>query len=262
MIPGIAITAPVGPAGAPLLVLGPSLGTSTILWDDAAAALSTRYRVATWDLPGHGHSPVAREPFTVGEIALALLDTVSTIGEDTFFYSGVSLGGAVGLELLLAAPSRVSAAAIVCSGARIATTEGWIERAATVRSLGTASLVTASAARWFAPGSIEAHPDITARLLHALRDTDDESYALCADALAVYDVRSLLENVHAPVLAVWGEYDTVTPEAMALEIASGVTNGVAERIADASHLAPAEQAGVVASVLIEFFEQHPIERAR
>ena len=31
-VPAIALTAPVGPEDAPLLVLGPSLGTSTVLW--------------------------------------------------------------------------------------------------------------------------------------------------------------------------------------------------------------------------------------
>ena len=45
-VPPIAVTAPVGPADAPLLLLGPSLGTSTILWDDVAPALAERYRVA------------------------------------------------------------------------------------------------------------------------------------------------------------------------------------------------------------------------
>ncbi|TPW93426.1 alpha/beta hydrolase, partial [Schumannella luteola] len=52
-VPAIALTAPAGPDDAPLLVLGPSLGTSTILWEDAVPALAERYRVVAWDLPGH-----------------------------------------------------------------------------------------------------------------------------------------------------------------------------------------------------------------
>ncbi|MCU1424356.1 MAG: alpha/beta hydrolase, partial [Microbacteriaceae bacterium] len=201
-IPAIAITEPTGPAGAPLLVLGPSLGSSTILWDAASVILRGTHRVAAWDLPGHGSSPAARSGFTVGEIALGVLDAVSALGEDTFRYAGVSLGGAVGLELLLTAPDRVQAAAIICSGAKIGTVDGWVERASTVRTQGTASLVVASATRWFAPGSIERHPDVAGRLLHSLRDADDESYAHCAEALATYDVRGKLPNITAPVLAI------------------------------------------------------------
>lgn len=250
-VPRIAMTTPAGPTGAPLVVLGPSLGTSSILWDAAAALLRERYRVASWDLPGHGLAPAATAPFTVAEVARAVLDAAP---EPRFAFAGVSLGGAVGLELMLAAPHRVSAAAIICSGATIATAESWAERAVTVRSQGTASLVVASAERWFAPGSIERNPDITGRLLHSLRDADDESYALCCDALAAFDSRRRLAQIATPTLAMWAEFDRVTPEASAAEIAGGVQRGRLAEITAASHLAVAEQPAAVATALIDFLE--------
>ena len=58
--PSIALTAPVGPEGAPLVVLGPSLGTSTILWEQVMPQLAQRYRVVAWDLPGHDLFPQDR----------------------------------------------------------------------------------------------------------------------------------------------------------------------------------------------------------
>lgn len=250
-VPAIAIGEPSGPEGAPLLVLGPSLGTSTILWDEASALLRTRFRVAGWDLPGHGHSPAAAEPFTVAELALALL---AVVPEPRFCYAGVSLGGAVGLELLLAAPERTIAAAAICSGAVIGTADAWATRAATVRSQGTASLVVASAQRWFAPGSIERKPEVIGRLLHCLRDADDESYALCCEALAGYDVRAALPLIAPPVLAIWARHDGVTPEASAAEIATGVQHGHVVVVENAAHLALAEQPETVASSLVDFFQ--------
>ncbi|WP_323743561.1 alpha/beta fold hydrolase [Agreia pratensis] len=253
-IPTIAITEPTGPPGAPLLVLGPSLGTSTILWQAVTELMQRSHRVLAWDLPGHGNSPPAGDGFTVGEIALGVLDAVAALGETHFRYAGVSLGGAVGLEALLAAPGRVDAAAIICSGAKIGSTDGWVDRAAVARAQGTASLVASSAERWFAPGSIARQPDAAGRLLHSLRDADDESYARCAEALANYDVRSLLSNITVPVLAMWGEHDSVTPRSNAEEIAEGVADGRAVVVADAGHLAPAEQPAAVASLITDFFE--------
>ena len=252
MIPTITIQEPAGEGE--LLVLGPSLGTSTVLWESSIASLRQHYRVAAWDLPGHGHSPATAQPFTVGEIALGVLDAIDALGADRFLYAGVSLGGAVGLELLLHAPERVGAAAILCSGAKIGTTDGWVERAHHVRTQGTASLVVPSAARWFAPGSIERHPVDTGRLLHSLRDADDESYALCADALALYDVRALLGNIDVPLLALWGENDAVVGEREADEIASGARRGTVGCVTAAAHLAPVEQPEAVASALTTFFE--------
>ncbi|MFB7892253.1 alpha/beta fold hydrolase [Microbacterium sp. NPDC056044] len=256
-VPAIALTDPAGAAGAPLLVLGPSLGTSTLLWDRVIPALAEHYRVVAWDLPGHGAAPASTDAFTIAELADAVADAV----QGPFRYAGVSLGGAVGLELLLRHRDRVTAAAILCSGAAIGTSEGWHERAAQVRAQSTSSLIIGSAQRWFAPGSIERDPDLTGRLLHVLQNTDDESYARCCDALAAFDVRDRLGEIATPVLAVWGDHDAVTPEASAREIAAGVRHGQAIGIPDASHLAPADSPAATAAVLLDFFATVAAERA-
>lgn len=254
-VPNIALTAPVGPAGAPLLVLGPSLGTSTILWETATPALRARYRITAWDLPGHGASPAATEPFTVGELADAVAQAVRELGEGPVLYAGVSLGGATGLELGLRHPGLVRALGIVASGAQLGDPAGWHERAATVRAQSTSVLIIPSAQRWFAPDSMRREPDLSGRLLHALRDADAESYALCCEALAGYDVRARLGELRMPVLAVWGEHDAVAPQAKAEEIAAGVADGRAVEIADAAHLPPAEQPAATAAALNAFFEE-------
>lgn len=255
-LPPISLTAPVGPtapdaAGAPLLVLGPSLGTSTVLWQNVIPALARDHRVVAWDLPGHGAAPRATEPFSIADLA----DAVAAAVGEPFAYAGVSLGGCVGLELLLRHPALVTAAAIVASGAVVGTPEGWAQRAAQVRAQSTSSVISESAQRWFAPGSIERNPDITGRLLHVLQDADDSSYALCCEALASFDARERLGEIEAPVLAVWGDHDGVTPRSSAEEIAGGVQRGEAVGIADAAHLPPADDAAATAAALSGFFSR-------
>ncbi|MFT4307268.1 MAG: alpha/beta fold hydrolase, partial [Microbacterium sp.] len=176
------------------------------------------------------------------------------LGGDGIRYAGVSLGGATGLELLLRHPGLVAGAAIVASGALLGDPDSWCERAAQVRAQSTSSLIVQSGQRWFAPDSIAREPVLSGRLFHALQDADDESYALCCEALAAYDVRDRLAEIAAPVVAVWGEYDRVAPEEKADEIARGVVDGRAVRIADAAHLPPAEQPAALAAALIAFFE--------
>lgn len=253
-VPQIALTDVVGPADAPLLVLGPSLGTSTILWETTAPLLSDRYRVVAWDLPGHGDSPAPTAPFTVADLADAVAEAVRGLGADRMLYAGVSLGGAVGLELALRHPELLSGAAIVASGAQLGDPAAWHERAAQVRAQSTSSLIIGSAQRWFAPGSIEREPELSGRLLHALQGADDEGYALCCEALAAYDVRDRLTQIRVPVLAIWGRADQVAPEAKAVEIAEGVQQGTVTVIEDAAHLPPAEQPAATASALRAFFD--------
>ncbi|GAA1972989.1 alpha/beta fold hydrolase [Microbacterium pumilum] len=253
-VPSIALSESPGPAGAPLVVLGPSLGTSTILWEKVVPALTGRYRVIAWDLPGHGASTPAGDAFTIGDLADAVADAIVASGAGGVLYAGVSLGGATGLELLLRHPQLVEGAAIIASGAQLGDPPGWHDRAAQVRAQSTSSLISASAGRWFAPGSIEREPDLSGRLLHALQDADDESYALCCEALADYDVRDRLGEIRVPVLAAWGEHDAVAPEAKSREIADGVIDGRTVRIDGAAHLPPAERPPGTASAILDFFD--------
>ncbi len=253
--PAIALTEVTGPAGAPLVVLGPSLGTSTILWEDVVPLLADDYRVVSWDLPGHGAAPAPTAPFSVGEIADAVADAVRSLGGERVLYAGVSLGGATGLELLLRHAGLVRGAAIMASGAQLGDAASWRERAAQVRAQSTSSVIIGSAQRWFAPGSIERRPELSGRLLHALQDADDEGYARCCEALAAYDVRPRLGEIATPVLAVFGRDDQVAPESKSVEIAEGVRDGRVAVIESAAHLPPAEEPEQTAAVLREFFRE-------
>lgn len=252
-VPALRLTVLGGDAAAPLLVLGPSLGTSTVLWEAAAEQLAAHYRVVGFDIPGHGSSPAAGAGFTMGELADAVADIVRGEHAETVYYAGVSIGGAIGIELALRHPQLCAAYAIIASGAILGTPEAWFDRAEQVRQQSTSTLVIGSAQRWFAPGSIEREPVVSGRLLHVLQDADDESYALCCEALAGYDARDRLSGIEVPVLVVWGEHDQVAPRESAEQIATGVRRGSTVMVSDAAHLPPAEQPAAVAELLTEFF---------
>lgn len=141
----------------------------------------------------------------------------------------------------------------MASGAVLGEPASWTDRAAQARAQSTSSLIVGSAQRWFAPDSIARRPELTGRLLHVLQDADDDGYARCCEALAAYDVRPVLGEIRVPVLAAWGSFDAVAPEAKAVEIAEGVADGRVARIDDAGHLPPAEQPEAVAALLRSFF---------
>ena len=239
-----------GPAGAGLLLLGPSLGTSAAaLWKPVAERLAERARVVAWDLPGHGRSP-ASGPFRMPELAAAVLALADDVAPgQRFAYAGDSVGGAVGLQLLLDAPERVTSAALLCTGAVIGDPELWRVRAATVRESGTESVVLLSAERWFAAGFADREPAVAAALLDALRDTNAECYALVCEALAVFDVVDRLPQITTPVLAIAGAQDIPTPPEGLAQIASGVRDGRLIVLDGVGHLAPAEAPDRVADLI-------------
>lgn len=252
---GSIVPAAAGSDESALLVLLPSLGTTTSLWDGVVDSLrlsEPALRILRLDLPGHGSSPATAEPFTIAELAEATLRLVDEVGGGRFWLAGVSLGGTIGLELAAQHPDRVRGLALFSSGARIAEPPVWVARAAQVRSSGTASLVTGSAERWFAPDFLgSAGGGSGARALDQLVEVDDESYALCTDALAAFDRRAALGGITPPVICVSGEFDPVTtPESMA-ELAAALPNARSVDIAGSSHLSVLERPAEAAAVLVE-----------
>jgi 3-oxoadipate enol-lactonase/4-carboxymuconolactone decarboxylase len=241
----------------PLLVLGPSLGTTAAtLWTYAAEDLTDAFDVLAWDLPGHGHNrSVPDEGFTMAELAQGVLRVVDDVLEQRgeakghFAYAGDSVGGCVGLQLLLDAPGRVEAAVLLATGARIGELSFWAERIERVRASGTAAMVAASAERWFAPDFLDRHPTVGSDLLVTLQETSDAGYVRVCEAVAGFDVRHRLGEIAAPVLAVAGAVDAATPMALLEEIADGVADGRLVVLPDVAHLPPAEVPETVARLV-------------
>ncbi|OPG11301.1 3-oxoadipate enol-lactonase [Microbispora sp. GKU 823] len=232
-----------GPPDAPVVVLGPSLGTTLDLWEPQLPALTRTWRVLRYDLPGHGGSRAAsgftRGP-TVDDLAAGVLALLDRHAVETVAYAGVSLGGAVGTTLALIAPDRVASLVLCCTSARFGTAESWHERAALVRAEGTKPLAEATRRRWFTAGFPDAE-----RYLDMLRDADPEGYAACCEALAVFDVRDRLGDVRAPALVIAGAEDPATPPEHAEVLARDIPEAELLVVPGAAHLATAERPDVV-----------------
>jgi len=225
-----------------LLVVGPSLGTTCRhLWGEVAPLLADRFRVLAWELPGHGGE--AATGFTVDDLVTAVLEQV----DGPFAYAGVSIGGAVGQQLLLTAPDRITSAALFSTAPRIGTPAGWHGRAERVRREGMAWLVDETPARWFGPAHRET---AAARALVAdLAAADVDSYVAACEALAAFDLRGRLAAITAPVLAVAGAHDPVTTPADLRRLADAVVHGRFVELADAGHQSPAEEPIAVAGLI-------------
>jgi 3-oxoadipate enol-lactonase len=258
-----------GVPDAPLLVLGPSLGTSMKLWDAQLPALSEAFRVLRYDLPGHGGSPtgVLRDASpgetTVDDLADAVLTLVDEIagaaeaGERkrrTFHYAGISLGGAIGARLAIRYPRRVAALALLCTSAHFGDAGPWRERAGLVRREGTAPLLETSPPRWFGDPATARTP-LGRALLGDLAGADPAGYAACCDALAAYDVRTQLPDVQAPTLVIGGTRDLATPLDHARELTELIPQAVL-RTVECGHLV-VEAPRFVERILTAFLAKPP-----
>lgn len=237
------------------LILGPSLGTSSFVWSKTQPLLPQGLQVGNYELPGHGPQTAAPGPVSVSGLADQVIELADALQMDTFHYAGISLSGAVGLDLALRYADRLDSIAVVCSAAKFGERQAWLDRAAQVRKQGTPVLVEGSAQRWFAPGFIERDPDSVSQLLHDLSDADNDAYAYLCDALADYDLRDRLSEISVPTLVLSGEHDPATPPETGRAVADPISGAAFQLITDASHLAPIEQPEQVAEAMTSFIKE-------
>ncbi len=238
-----------GPADACVLVLGPSLGTDTGLFDPQVAEFARTHRVIRYDLRGHGGSEVVPGPCTMADLAGDVLALFDDLDVDRFCYAGVSIGGAIGQQLALTVPDRLEKLAIIASAAQFADPPSWAVRAAQVREQGTEVLVPSRTGTWFTAGWAEEEPAAADRLLAMLRATPAEGYAACCEAIGAFDVRDRLGGVTAPTLAVAGAEDPATTVEMVRLLADGIPDSAFVVVAGAAHLPTATHPGAVNAAL-------------
>ncbi|WST40946.1 4-carboxymuconolactone decarboxylase [Streptomyces sp. NBC_01167] len=241
-----------GPDDAPVLILGPSLGTTWHMWDRQIGDLARQWRVLRFDLPGHGGAPAYPAP-SVAELAGRLLTTLDELGIQRFGYAGCSVGGAIGLELALRHPHRLASLALVATSPRFGTADEFRQRGVIVRTNGLDPMARSAPERWFTQGFALAQPAIVEWAVQMVRTTDPGCYIAACEALAAFDVRAELGRVGVPTLVLVGSEDQVTGPAEARTLVAGIPDARLALVPGASHLAPVEQPSAVTDLLVRHF---------
>ncbi len=241
-----------GPEDAPVLVIGPSLGTTWHMWDRQIPELSQHWRVFRYDLPGHGGAP-AHAAASVAELGDRLLATLDGLGVQRFGYAGCSIGGAIGADLALRHPHRVASLALVASSPRFGTADEFRQRGVIVRTNGLEPMARTAPERWFTPGFAAAQPAIVEWAVQMVRTTDPGCYIAACEALAAFDIRGALGRIGVPTLVLVGAEDQVTGPAEARTLVAGIPDARLALVPGASHLAPVEQPAAVSDLLLMHF---------
>ncbi|WFM71664.1 alpha/beta fold hydrolase [Halomonas sp. CKK8] len=235
----------------PLVVLAHPLGMSQAVWDDVLPALLPRYRVLTWDLPGHGASQAWGEgaitPADLASEALALADHA---GAGRFHFAGTSIGGVVGQQLVSEHGERLLSATLTNTGAVIGNAELWNTRAGRVRQEGLVAMSEEIVPRWFAPACFEAEPALKAGWCTQMGRGDDDAYALLCEMLGRDTFTGKLSGKGVKVQLFGGSEDLATPPATLEALAAELDGAPLEILEGVGHVPSMEVPGLFAEKLL------------
>jgi 3-oxoadipate enol-lactonase len=247
-----------GPAGAPVVVLGNSLGTTREVWEPQVAALGERFRLLRFEHRGHGGSPAPPGPYTIAELGADVIALLDGLGLRAVSYCGISLGGMIGMWLAAHAPERIGALGLCCTSAYLPPAGFWAGRAEQARAGGMASLSEQVVGRWFTPAFRARDPATVAGFVTTLEGVDPQGYAGCCEAIAALDLRSSLGRISVPALVIAGAEDPATPPWHGAQIASAVRGSRLRVIRGGSHLANISQPGEVTAALLAHLTSPPV----
>jgi 3-oxoadipate enol-lactonase len=240
-----------GPAGAPVLLLSNSLGTTLDMWEPQVAAFAEHFRVLRYDTRGHGGSTPTPGPYSIAQLGGDVVQLLDHLGIERAHLCGLSMGGITAMWVALNHPARVQRLVLCNTAAWIGTESSWTERAEKVRLEGMAPITAAVVSKWLTPDYAAAHPAQVEALQDMLRATPADGYAANCIAVRDNDLREQVARIAAPTLVISGSGDVPTPPADGRFLAAAIPDCRYVEL-DAAHLSNQQQPAAFNAAVLEF----------
>jgi len=240
-----------GREGAPVLMLGNSLGTDLHMWDDQAPEFAKHFRLIRTDRRGHGKSGISKGPYSFelfGRDILAILDALKIKKVN---WCGLSMGGMDGQWLGANAPDRIEKLVLANTNFYYADKGPWADRIKFVRENGLQKLVGANMERWFTKDFIARAPKTIERMTKMFLGCNLDGYIACVEAVRDMDFRATNPKVTTPTLVIVGKHDPATPPAAGEEITRQI-KGAKLVALDAAHISNVEQPKAFTEAVLNF----------
>jgi 3-oxoadipate enol-lactonase len=198
------------------VILLHGLGANGESWAYQVPALKNQgYRILIPDMRGCGMSSYTGRSHTIQDMAADIIGLMDIVKLSKSHIVGISMGGAISLQLASEYPSRVQSLVLVNTFAKLRPRSGkqiiyFASRIALLYTLGLKTQANYVAKRLF-PNPNQMH--LRRALMAQIVQANPSGYRATIRALVRYDVRSRLSEIHHPTLIITGENDrTVTPD--------------------------------------------------
>lgn len=226
------------------------------LWQRQLPPLVADYKILVPDLRGFGESTDCDGMITMESYVDDVFEIIKEKGIKNPVLAGLSMGGYVALRMADRSPKSFSGLILFDTRAAADSDEAKLKRAAGVRILKqgglkqyAATLMDSVFSAGFKGKELEEFNGFIKRA-----STIDPKGAIGA-LLAMMgrtNTTTLLESTTLPVLAICGEFDTLTPPSEMLQMMSNVKNGEFHIVPDAGHGAPFENHTECNRLMINF----------
>lgn len=194
--------------GEPLFLIH-GIGARRATFAKLVEGLKDRFTCVSYDLRGHGESPLPSGRFDLDDLVDDLEALREKLGIERAHFAGHSLGGMIGPRYAFRYPDRVLSLGLWSTAAFRTEDDSAKVRGvvAAMREKGIGQVLDTLTARWFTDVFCAAHPEVIAWRKQQVMDTPAEVFLNVFDIYAETEMAPWLHKVQAPAQIITGEHD-------------------------------------------------------
>ncbi|HEX5647708.1 MAG TPA: alpha/beta fold hydrolase [Nitrospira sp.] len=250
-------------AGLPLVFLH-AFPLNRTMWTAQEQALSSRFRVVTVDLRGHGESDAPLWRYTLDQAADDVRGLLDHLSIQQAVFVGLSMGGYILFACYRKYAERVKGLVLADTRAQADTDEGKrarFEMAQIAYKQGAGAIADIMIPKLLSPSTIRTKPTLVQRV-RAMIEGNPVS-GIAGDLMAMAeraDSIPFLSQIACSTQIIVGEWDQATPPSDAQLMADRIPGARLSIIPDAAHLANLEQPDQFSEIVRSFAEDVAGER--
>ncbi|MDR9797637.1 alpha/beta hydrolase [Aeribacillus pallidus] len=245
--------------GEPVILIH-GVGLDLTMWEQQVYALSSQYRVISYDMMGHGKSACPPVPYTLSQFVEQLDVLFSNLDIPQAHLIGFSMGGLVAQSYAIQHPEKLSSLTLISSVARRNDEQrkGVLSRIKEVEEHGHKTTINAAIKRWFTRTFISEHPEVIRRIRYRLETNNPDAYLAAYRVFATADaeVYDRLPEIKCPTLIVTGELDQGSTPEMAELMGNLIPHSEVVIIPGIKHMLPIEAGGQLNQLLLSTLEKY------
>jgi len=193
----------------PALYMVHGIGARKSTWDELVDGLKQHFTCVSYDLRGHGESPIPPTPYSLDDLVEDLEALRQKLGHEKIHVIGHSLGGMIGPAYARRHPEHTLSVGLLSTAAGRSTDDRAKLKAVgdAMEQNGVSETLATFVARWFTDAFIAAHPERIEARLQQVRDTPEKVFLSVFQIYATTEMLPWLNEVKHPSLVLTGEFD-------------------------------------------------------
>jgi pimeloyl-ACP methyl ester carboxylesterase len=223
---------PLNPAQSTIVFIHGAAGSGAF-WQAQVEGLAGRVNTLAIDLPGHGRSDGAGKE-TIAGYAGSVIDLIKQLEVPNPIACGLSMGGAIALQLLIECPDLLKAGILISTGARLKVAPVIFETLEKDYNSYMALICQLVAGK-------DTDPAVIKHFREQTQCCDPQVTRRDFVACNGFDVMQRIESITLPVLVVSAEDDQLTPTKFGEFLKNSISDASGVHILDAGHILPMEK---------------------